>query len=293
MSDDTKEEPAPAVESRVASLLDQALDMTIRAPRFGALEGPERPVAPTASERTIAGPEVGADEPKPSPSLRILSPAGLLAREPTRFHPDEAAAITARVAKKPARDLDFRSPVRLGAPAGAVVSAKPADGQITLGTFGLIGPGGVLPRHHTATVAGEVRKRSRALNAFMDLLARRMAGAFTEAGTKYRPTRNPAPARLALAATIGMATPGLDGRLALPLDALLYHSGNLASRSRSAERLRGMLDLRYQGGLNAGQIGERLGLSAEGVRMALMRGRQALARCLSGRLAGADGGGAS
>lgn len=59
------------------------------------------------------------------------------------------------------------------------------------------------------------------------------------------------------------------------------------------ERLRGMLDLRYQGGLNAGQIGERLGLSAEGVRMALMRGRQALARCLSGRLAGADGGGAA
>nr|WP_246503886.1 type VI secretion system baseplate subunit TssG [Plastoroseomonas arctica] len=166
----------------------------------------------------------------------------MLAREPTRFHPDEAAAIAARVTGKEARDLDFRSPVRLGAPGGAVVQAKPEDGQITLGTFGLIGPGGVLPRHHTATVAGEVRKRSRALNAFMDLLARRMAGAFTEAGAKYRPTRNPEPARLALAATIGLATPGLDGRMAMPLDALLYHSGNLASRSRSAERLRGMLE---------------------------------------------------
>jgi RNA polymerase sigma factor (sigma-70 family) len=55
------------------------------------------------------------------------------------------------------------------------------------------------------------------------------------------------------------------------------------------ERLRGMLDLRYHAGLNAGQIGERLGLSAEGVRMALMRGRQALARCLAGRLSGVDG----
>jgi RNA polymerase sigma-70 factor, ECF subfamily len=54
------------------------------------------------------------------------------------------------------------------------------------------------------------------------------------------------------------------------------------------DRLRQMLDLRYQEGLNATQIGERLRLSAEGVRMALMRGRQALARCLSGRLA-ADG----
>lgn len=243
MSDEEGPEgPQAAAQASVTSLLDEALNKTMNAPRFGVLEGPERPAALAAPARTIAGPEVGAGEPKPSPALRILSPVGLLAREPTRFHPDEAAAITARVAKKAPRDLDFRSPVRLGAPAGAVVQAKPEEGQITLGTFGLIGPGGVLPRHHTAIVASEVRKRSRALNAFMDLLARRMAGALTEAGSKYRPTRNPEPARLALAAAIGMATPGLDGRMALPLDAVLYHSGNLASRSRSAERLRGMLE---------------------------------------------------
>jgi len=54
------------------------------------------------------------------------------------------------------------------------------------------------------------------------------------------------------------------------------------------DRLRQMLDLRYQEGLNATQIGERLHLSAEGVRMALMRGRNALARCLGGRLATQD-----
>lgn len=51
-----------------------------------------------------------------------------------------------------------------------------------------------------------------------------------------------------------------------------------------SERLRGMFDLRYQQGLNAREVGERLGLSSEGVRMALMRGRQALARCLGVRL---------
>ena len=50
------------------------------------------------------------------------------------------------------------------------------------------------------------------------------------------------------------------------------------------ERLRGMFDLRYQQGLNAREVGERLGLSSEGVRMALMRGRQALARCLGVRV---------
>jgi RNA polymerase sigma-70 factor, ECF subfamily len=56
------------------------------------------------------------------------------------------------------------------------------------------------------------------------------------------------------------------------------------------DRLRQMLDLRYQEGLNATQIGERLSLSAEGVRMALMRGRNTLARCLGGRLGDLDGG---
>lgn len=54
------------------------------------------------------------------------------------------------------------------------------------------------------------------------------------------------------------------------------------------DRLRQMLDLRYQEGLNASEIGERMRLSADGVRMALMRGRQALARCLGGRLAVQD-----
>jgi RNA polymerase sigma factor (sigma-70 family) len=54
-------------------------------------------------------------------------------------------------------------------------------------------------------------------------------------------------------------------------------------------RLQEMLDLRYHDGLNASQIGQRLGLSAEGVRMALMRGRQALARCLAARLGLAQG----
>lgn len=50
------------------------------------------------------------------------------------------------------------------------------------------------------------------------------------------------------------------------------------------QRLRGMVALRYQEGLNASDIGNRLSLSAEAVRMALLRGRQALGRCLEKRL---------
>ncbi len=52
------------------------------------------------------------------------------------------------------------------------------------------------------------------------------------------------------------------------------------------QRLRGMVALRYQEGLNSSDIGQRLSLSAEAVRMALLRGRQALGRCLEKRLQG-------
>ena len=46
------------------------------------------------------------------------------------------------------------------------------------------------------------------------------------------------------------------------------------------ERIRTLLDLRYRDGLNATEIGTRMAMTAEAVRMALLRGRQALAECL-------------
>lgn len=50
------------------------------------------------------------------------------------------------------------------------------------------------------------------------------------------------------------------------------------------ERLRALIAARYQDGLQATEIAPRFQLSAEAVRMALMRGRQALARCVAQRL---------
>ncbi|WP_203073927.1 type VI secretion system baseplate subunit TssG [Falsiroseomonas ponticola] len=167
------------------------------------------------------------------------SPRERLAREPARFSLDQAAAIVA-----PGRDpteIDFRTSARLGAPGGEVSAAVPEERQITTPTFGLIGPGGVLPRHYTAMVGAEARRRSTALHRFLDLLARRFTGLFVKARAKYRPARDPAPAERVLAAAAGLGTPHLVQRLATPLPALLYHAGALASRSRSAERLRGLL----------------------------------------------------
>ncbi len=167
------------------------------------------------------------------------SPIERLKREPARFSLDQAAAIVA-----PGRDpteIDFRTSARLGAPGGEVSAAVPEERQITTPTFGLIGPGGVLPRHYTALVGAEARRRSTALHLFLDLLARRFTGLFVKAGAKYRPARNPVPAETVLAAAAGLGTPHLVQRLSTPLPALLYHAGALASRSRSAERLRGLL----------------------------------------------------
>ena len=184
-------------------------------------------------------------EPAPSPSLAPLSPVDRLRREPARFDLDQAVAVTQRAAGLPDHEpeaLRLATSPRLAMPGGPVVQAKPEEGELTLGTFGLVGAGGVLPRHHTAMVAAEQRKRSLALHAFLDMLSRRTTGLYAKAGAKYRPTRNPEPAGRALAAAIGMGTPHLDGRMRVPFEDLLFHAGNLASRRRSAERLRAMLE---------------------------------------------------
>lgn len=205
---------------------------------------------PDITELAVATPEAAAEsrpppEPPLSPVLAPVAPIDRLKREPTRFDIDQATAIALRAAGLPADEpeaLVLRTTARLAMPAGAVLAAKPEQGELTLGTFGLVGVGGVLPRHHTAQVAAEQRKRSLALHAFLDMLGRRVTGLHSKAGAKYRPTRNPEPAERVLSAAIGMGTPHLEGRTRIPKAALLYHAGNLAARTRSAERLRAMLE---------------------------------------------------
>jgi type VI secretion system protein ImpH len=174
------------------------------------------------------------------PAARVaLTPLQRLEREPTRFSIDQAAAVIA-----PGRDpleIAYRSTPRLGAPGGEVTRARPGQTELRTPTFGLIGPGGVLPRHYTAWVDTELRKRSTALHAFFDLLSRRFTGLYVKAGAKHRPTRDPRRAEQVQAAAVGLGTPYLASALTTPLPAVLYHAGGLAARSRSAERLRGML----------------------------------------------------
>lgn len=171
--------------------------------------------------------------------MTARSPKDALAQDPELFDLDQAAFVIA-----PGQDpveLPFASTPRLALPLSEVTAADPATGALTTPLFGLIGPGGTLPRHYTATAAAELRARNRALAQFLDLLARRFTGMWVKAGAKYRPTRDPEPATRALDAVIGLGTPRLGERLAVPAPSLRYHAGHLAARTRSAARLAAML----------------------------------------------------
>jgi type VI secretion system protein ImpH len=188
--------------------------------------------------KRAAGDRPGPDRPRPTPFA--WSARDHLAGTPGRFDLDQAVRVGA-----PGGDplaLRYRTVARLGFPAGEVLGFRPDRRELVVASFGLIGAGGVLPRHHTAAVASELRKRSDALHHFVDMLAGRLTGSFVLAGAKYRPTVDPAPAERVLAAAAGVETPGMIGRSGVPRDNLLFHAGNLASRSRAATRLAAMLE---------------------------------------------------
>jgi type VI secretion system protein ImpH len=196
------------------------------------MAGPQRHAGVVVSEEAAA--DAGSAQPAPA-----LTPQQRFKLEPARFSIDQAAAVVA-----PGLDptqIDFRTITRMGAPGGEVALAKGSSTALQTPTFGLVGPGGVLPRHYTAWVDAESRKSSTALHGFFDLLSRRFTGLYVKAGAKYKPTRNPRHAEQILSAAVGLGTPRLTDALVTPLQALLFHAGGLAARARSAERLRGML----------------------------------------------------
>lgn len=225
------DDPVPGAEPSLIAGSAPPPPETKTGPVAGIAAAPPPATAPSRRAAPRAPPPIA---PQPGP------PLARLVAEPARFELEQAATLLA-----PDGDmlrLEFRSQARLGLPNGEVAAVDAEAGRITATTFGLIGPGGVLPRHYTATVATELRKRSGALHAFLDLLARRFTARWIEAGAKYRPTRNPDPATRALAAAAGLGTPHMAERLASPLPAVLFHAGNLSARTRSAERLRALLE---------------------------------------------------
>jgi len=113
--------------------------------------------------------------------------------------------------------------------------------------MGLTGPVSVLPYAYSEFVMERIRAKDHTLGAFLDLFNHRMLSLFYQAWEKYRfevAYERDGKDRMSryLMTLIGMGTPGLQGRLAVRDEALLYYSGLLSLQPRSATALRNILE---------------------------------------------------
>jgi type VI secretion system protein ImpH len=135
------------------------------------------------------------------------------------------------------RDIDRVEPARGGRP--------PALHGLVLGLFG---PNAPLPLHLTEYALQRQRNaRDQSLVAFADVFHHRMLALFYRAWADAQPVvqaDRPDDDRFRgyLGALVGLATPGLQGRDALPDDQRRHFAGRLLPLARNREGLRGLLE---------------------------------------------------
>ncbi len=111
--------------------------------------------------------------------------------------------------------------------------------------MGLTGPMGVLPYCYTELILERLRAKDTTLQSFLDIFNHRIISFFYRAWEKYRfPAtyyRGDDEFTHHLLDFIGLGTPGLQGRQAVPDEALLHYVALLGSQSRSAAALEAIL----------------------------------------------------
>jgi type VI secretion system protein ImpH len=123
---------------------------------------------------------------------------------------------------------------------------KDEAGRMMVNFMGLTGPEGVMPLYYTSLLAERIRAGDRSAVDFFDIFNHRIISLFYLAWEKYRFSiayEREGLDRFShhLMDLIGLGTPGLQSRLAVLDDSLLYYSGLLAQHPRSAEALRNLL----------------------------------------------------
>jgi len=124
------------------------------------------------------------------------------------------------------------------------------DGEtpvLVINFMGLTGPMGVLPLYYTELVLDRVRNRDYSIVEFFDIFNHRMISLFYQAWEKYRFTiayERGERDRFShhLMDLIGIGSAQLDSRLNVLDDSLLFYSGLLALRPRSAAALQRILE---------------------------------------------------
>ncbi|HMD97116.1 MAG TPA: type VI secretion system baseplate subunit TssG [Terriglobia bacterium] len=150
----------------------------------------------------------------------------------------------------PAKEVaHFGAHASLAFPASQIQALDwPENGppRMTVNFMGLTGPEGVLPNPYTSLIIERLRASDRSTRDFLDIFNHRIISLFYQAWSKYRfdaaygrGERN----RFfqELLSLVGLGTDGLQGRQAVPDEALVYYSGLLTQRPRCAENLRQIL----------------------------------------------------
>ena len=118
--------------------------------------------------------------------------------------------------------------------------------RIVVNFMGLTGPLGVLPLYYTEFLMQRIRAKDFTLRDFLDVFNHRFISLFYQAWEKYRfhiAYERGERDRFShhLFDLIGMGTPGLSNRQAVPDDALIFYTGLLSLHPRSASALRNLL----------------------------------------------------
>ncbi len=108
---------------------------------------------------------------------------------------------------------------------------RPANMEVAF--MGLIGPSGVLPYWYNELALERLRQKDLGFTAFLDVFHHRLISLFYLAWGKYRFPEKYLPGakdRLShqLLSLIGLGTPELDGKIGLPSESLIFHSGFLS-----------------------------------------------------------------
>jgi type VI secretion system protein ImpH len=225
---------------------------------------PGRPDDPGVTQVQQHRPDDGAhttvDAPPPVPE-RYRAVEKLLRETPQEFEFFQAVRLFERLFPWRAPVGRFVSParevVRFGAHASMPFPASRIQRvewpqslggapRMVINFLGLVGPSGLLPLYYTELVVHRIREKDHALRDFLDMFHHRMTSLFYQAWEKYRFTiayERGERDRFShhLMDLIGLGTPWLNNRLTLKDDSLIFYSGLLSLRCRSAEALERIL----------------------------------------------------
>jgi len=165
-----------------------------------------------------------------------------------RFLPDKVGV--GEFVPPSAEVVRFKAHSTLAFPASEIQGLRwPEKGpaQMEVNFMGLTGPEGVLPLNYTAFLAERARAGDSSVGDFFDTFNHRIISLFFRAWAKHRfwiGYEHVEQDHFShhLLDLIGLGTPGLQNRQAVPDESLLYYAGLLAQHPRSAAALEQILN---------------------------------------------------